>query len=115
MPLPREIRRLMTQIVQWESVASRDGHGDETYAAAVGLACHVEMNVDADRLPDENRAVPRQDLYFDGGDERVQSFTLSDRFTVPGVGGGQRLQAKSIDTVYGPPPGDSWLVKVTVG
>lgn len=115
MPMPPEIRQLMTQTVAWEAYQSKNSHGDESYADPVDLACHVELAVDADRLPDETRVVPRHDLYFDGGDSRVQSFTLNDRFTVGGIAGGVPLQARQIDPVYGPPPGDVWTVKVAVG
>jgi hypothetical protein len=114
MPLPAEVKQLMLNTVVWEAFASKDAHGDETYATPVDLLCHVELATDADRPPDETRFVPRHDLYFDGGQTEPQSFTLNDRFTVSGPGDGLPLQAKAIDPVYGP-AGDAWLIKVTVG
>lgn len=113
MGLDSNLAALMRNTVSWEAYAGRDEFGGESYAAPVPLACHVEENVVAQRTPDGETLLSRQCVYLDGTDGQVQGFTLKDRFTVPGVAGGQPSQPVAISPVYGP-DGSAWLVAVTL-
>lgn len=110
MPLDPNVRALMHSTCLWEKYASDDLYGDEAYAAAVSLVCHIEQGIDTLRTGSSDTVVPRLHLYFDAYDENVQSFGLRDRFTAPGIAGGDKKQPQRISPVYG--DGAAWLVEV---
>lgn len=108
--LDPNVRALMQSLCTWEKYTSDNLHGDESYAQAVELRCHIEQGVDAVRSGSGDTVVPRLHLYFDASDENVQAFGLRDRFTAPGIAGGDRKQPTSVSPVYG--ERGAWLVEV---
>lgn len=113
MPLDENLKLLLASTISWQACTGQDVYGDESYAAAVELPCHIEESVDAVRTPDTTELVPRHCVYFDANDAHAQTFTLRDRFTAPGIAGGQPTQPVKINPVYGP-GGDAWIVEVTL-
>lgn len=117
MALDPQIRQLMTETVSWERHTGDDKHGDASYAAPVELACHVEPAAqsgdEALRRPDGTTVVPSVSMVFDAADANVLLFTHRDRFTVPGIAGGQALEPARVQPIYGG-DGSAWLVEVTV-
>lgn len=107
---PPEISELMTNTVQWESFLGFDGHGEPAYAPAIPMKCWMEEystlsgGMTAHRRADGTVVEPQWHCYFNADDPRVRTFKLYDRFTTPGVGNGpeQKLQAVSINTMFGP-------------
>ncbi len=124
--LPAEIAEVMTvHNVLWESNQGIDGYGQQSYADPVEIDCWMEPaglggGLEANRAPlggnsDQTDVEPQLELYFNGDDPRVRSFTLDDRFTPGGIGAtGQKLKPKRISPLYGPPFDNKnpWLVVV---
>lgn len=107
--LDPNVKALMQQLCSWEKYSSDNAYGEEAWEAPVQLACHIEQGIDAMRGGSE-QIVPRLHLYFDAYDEDVQSFTMRDRFTAPGIAGGDKKLPERISPVYG--DGAAWLVEV---
>jgi hypothetical protein len=122
--LPAEIAELMTVGVTWEHAIGTDGYGQPHFAAPVTLKAWVEEHgmiqggLDVIRKPDGTMVNPQYDLFFDGDDSRVQSFTLQDRFTLPSIVAGATLTTEPLylSTKFGPPFDNQapWLVQVTL-
>jgi len=124
--LPAEIRELMwLTSVEWEAASGRDVYNDESYAAPVTVECWIEPmglsgGIEAFRASisgttDLTTDEPTLELYFDGSDANVQTFTMSDRFT-PGEFPqlGIRLQPRRISVLHGPnfDNAEPWIVIV---
>lgn len=114
----------MTVTIPWEPVAAGgpDGYGEWTYGPAQNLRCWIEphsggqsFGETAIRRSDETVVEPIIDVYFDGDDPLARTIKLWDRFT-PGViaSEGKALQAKHVETLYGPPFDNRrpWLIIV---
>lgn len=110
MTLDPNLRALMHSVCVWEKYSSDDVYGDESYETGVELACHVEQGIDRQSAGSADAYVPRLHLYFDAFDENVQAFSLRDRFTAPGIAGGDKKQPERIVPVYG--EREAWLVEV---
>ncbi len=113
--LPPEIAEMMTvEVCFWEKSLGVDGHGQQTYADPVEVDCWVEPaglggGLETNRAPlggnvDATDVEPQLEIYFNADNVNVRAFTLDDRFTPGGIASaGQKLQAKRISTLYGPP------------
>lgn len=121
--LPAQIAELMTVDVIWEASLGQDGYAQSAYDDPVTLKGWVEPygsygGILISRTGDTTVALPSYELYFDGDDERAQSFTILDRFTLPSAveTPTRPLQPIKIGTLA-PPPFDNeapWLIQVTV-
>lgn len=123
--LPLDVKALMTVPVLWEAFTGFDVFAQpNAYAAGITLYCWQELHglSDAGMKPhrhiDETIVEPIYNLFFDGDDARVLTFTLYDRFTPNGVfsSSQQRLQATFIETMFGPnfDNVNPWLVAVSL-
>ena len=133
MPVPAQLKRLMSKKVSWLRYAGTDSHADENYDPPLELRCWIEEKgssggIQARRTAAGTVIVPRLALYFDSSDRNVKRFTLRDHFTAPEIAGGQELQPSEINTFFGPPTvrpeldveehtssGDGWVTQVTLG
>jgi hypothetical protein len=113
----------MTVSCSWERSTGPDGYGQPVYASPVTLKCWIEQSgfvaggLEAVRRPPNTAVDIEFDLYFNGSDTNVQSFTVLDRFSIPTVGiEGRKPQALFLATDFGPPFDNQapWLVKVTL-
>src|SRR5882672_3878591 len=95
----------------WEKWNVIDGYGQQSYAAPVVIDCWMEPaglsgGVESNRASlagdsDATDVEPQLELYFDGDDANVRSFTLDDRFTPGGIAAtGQKLKPKRIGPMY---------------
>lgn len=124
MALDPNIAALLTVQVSYSRKTGLDKNGQDVWAAPVTLNCYPASGTSGGG----GRQIQRKDgtvyvstlsLYFDAGDETVQGFQLGDKFTAPGIGGGQTLEAAAISPTFSPGPdlGDpmsEWLVEVSL-
>lgn len=126
--LPPQIAKLMTNLqVMWEQSLVSDINGQWSYAPKIQIACWMEgeglginagmtnsrANFNQDILQQTRR--PEIDLFFNGSDPRVKSFTMTDRFTpLTTAGEGIAMMPSTIETFYGPPfdSRSPWLICV---
>lgn len=114
------LKELLTVPVSYEKATSaRTKYGQEQWADPVTLLCYVEFGLRQIEGPNGTIYTSRQTLIFDGSDAPVQGFALGDRFTAPGIGGGQALEAVEINSANSPGPSfrapmSTWLVEVVL-
>lgn len=118
-PLDQNIVSAMQNTVSWEAYAAQDGHGDVTYAAAVVLSCWIEAaGLDGGmmglRQPHADVLDAELDLYFDGNDARVKSFTMNDRFTISTETTASKAVQPVRINVFRGPVDDYWITVVSL-
>jgi hypothetical protein len=115
--LDSNLAALLTVDVVWQSKSGTGGYGEDTWGAPVTLKCYPTYGVAQVPKADGTVYVSEQALYFDASDSRVATFKLGDRFTAPGIGGGQAMEAVAITPEYSPGPSlgaamTPWIVEV---
>lgn len=119
MTLDPNLAALLVTAVQYEKKNGHDHNGQETWDGPATLHCYVEIGVKQIETADGSVYVSQQTLIFDGNDATVQTFTLGDRFTAPGIAGGQAQEARAINPAMAPGPSlnqamSTWLVEVVL-
>lgn len=117
MALDPNLAALLTTDVTWRSKTGVDKNGQDTWAVAVTLKCYPAFGALQIPKSDGTVYVSEQALYFDANDSRVATFKLGDKFTAPGIAGGQTLEAVSIESTVSPGPSlgaamAPWIVEV---
>lgn len=122
MALDANIRALMKLTCKWEKSTGLNSHADPSYAPARTVSCYYEESVGvlggvhAQRKPTQDTFEPGFDIYFDGTDPTVQSFSMDDRFTIPALAESKvktRAQPKRMMTFFGP-GGKPWVRQVVL-
>lgn len=122
MPVDANIRALMKLECKWEKATGLNSHADPSYAPARTVLCYYEESVGvlggvhAIRGPERDTYEPGFDIFFDGTDETVQSFSMDDRFTIPALAETKAKtgsQPKRMMTFYGP-GGKPWVRMVAL-
>lgn len=117
MPLDSNLAALLTVDIAYEAKNGTDEYGSETWPAPVTLQCYPSQGARQVQRRDGTVYESTMALYFDANDATVQGFQLGDRFTAPGIAGGQALEAVEIAPSYSPGPSigapqEPWLVEV---
>lgn len=117
MALDSNIAALLTVDVAYEAKSGVDEYGQEQFADPVTLKCYPTLGSRQITRRDGTVYVSQMTLTFDAADATVAAFQLGDRFTAPGIAGGQQLEAQSIEGTYSPGPSigqpqEPWLVEV---
>lgn len=115
--LDANLAALFTENCQWQARSGVDVHGQDTWAAAVTLKCYPAFGQLQIQRKDGTVYSSDMALYFDATDTHVQSFQLGDRFSAPGIAGGQAMEAVAIEPSYSPGPSlgaamSAWIVEV---
>lgn len=125
MALDVNISALLTEDCTYYPKSGVDKHGQETWGAGVTLKCFPAAGstggAGARQItkPDGTIYISTMSLSFDANNTTVQGFQLGDKFTSPGIAGGQTLEAREISTSYSPGPSlgeamAAWLVEVSL-
>lgn len=119
MALDPNLAALLTVDVDWQKKQGLDKNGQDTWASAVTLKCYPAFGSQQIQKPDGVVYTSTVALYFDANDTHVKTFQLGDRFTAPGIAGGQTLEAQRIEPNYSPGPSlgepmAAWLVEVSL-
>lgn len=117
MALDPNLSALLTKSVSWQSKTGTDKYGQDTWAAAVSLKCYPSYGSKQVQRRDGTVYESSMSLYFDGNDANVQTFQLGDKFTSPGMAGGQTQEAVEITPEFSPGPSlnegmTQWMVEV---
>ena len=117
MALDSNLAALFTETCNWSAKTGVDKHGQDTWAAPVALKCYPAFGQLQIQRKDGTVYSSDQALYFDASDANVQSFQLGDRFSAPGIAGGQQMEAVAIEPNYSPGPSlgaamTAWIVEV---
>lgn len=119
MALDENLAALLTEDVQYQRRIGVDKNGQPTWATAVTLKCYAAYGARAVQKSDGTTYTSTQALWFDANDAVVKQFKLGDRFTAIGIGGGQTVEAVTIEPMYSPGPGlneptTAWIVEVSL-
>lgn len=119
MALDLNVAALLVVDVLWQPKTGLGDRGQDTWGDAITLQCYPAFGAMQVQKNDGTVYTSTVALYFDANDSRVQQFELGDRFTSPGIAGGQTLEAQRIEPTYSPGPdlGDAmtpWLVEVSL-
>lgn len=117
MALDSNLAALFTETCNWSAKSGTDKHGQDTWADPVALKCYPAFGQSQIQRPDGVVYSSDQSLYFDASDANVQSFQLGDRFSAPGIAGGQTMEAVAIEPNFSPGPSlgapmSAWIVEV---
>lgn len=119
MALDPNLAALLTVSVDWQAKTGLDKNGQDTWGAAVTLKCYPSFGARQIQNRDGTIYTSAVTLLFDASNAHVQTFKLGDKFTAPGIAGGQAQEAREIETSYSPGPSlneamSQWLVEVVL-
>lgn len=119
MTLDPNLAALLTEEISYQPKIGVDKHAQDVWGDAVTLKCYPAFGAQQIQKADGTLYDSEMALYFDASDPIVQGFQLGDRFTAPGIAGGQTQEAERIEPNYSPGPrlGDpmkAWLIEVSL-